>query len=166
MKALGMIEVYGYPPAVVALDSALKAADVSLTEVTKVKGGLVAVMFSGEVAAVKSALDASAAAASLVGQVVSVQVIARPVPDLDTIVDIKSESKNSQEKDEVHAVSPEKRSVKTKTHLTDEEIEHMTVAQLRSLTRKLGVQGMKNDDISFAKKIELTRSIRKHLKGE
>lgn len=38
MKALGMIEVYGYLAAVEALDSALKAANVSLVNVEKVKG--------------------------------------------------------------------------------------------------------------------------------
>ena len=39
-----MIEVYGYLAAVEALDSALKAANVSLTDVVKVRGGLVTVM--------------------------------------------------------------------------------------------------------------------------
>ncbi len=49
MNALGMIETYGYLAAVEALDSALKAANVSLVDVTKVKGGLVTVMVEGDV---------------------------------------------------------------------------------------------------------------------
>ncbi|MDF2513583.1 MAG: hypothetical protein K0S04_3449 [Herbinix sp.] len=44
MQALGLIEVYGYLSAVVALDSALKSAEVHLVDVVKVKGGLVTVL--------------------------------------------------------------------------------------------------------------------------
>ena len=47
MKALGMIELYGYLAAVEALDSALKAANVSSLGATKVGGGLVTVMEIG-----------------------------------------------------------------------------------------------------------------------
>lgn len=82
MKALGMIEVYGYLAAVEALDSALKAANVSLVNVEKVQGGLVAVLLDGDVGAVKAAMDASAAAAERVGNVVSVHVIPRPAEDV------------------------------------------------------------------------------------
>lgn len=82
MKALGMIEVYGYLAAVEALDSALKAANVSLVNVEKVKGGLVAVLVEGDVGAVKAAMDASAAAAERLGTVVSVHVIPRPAEDV------------------------------------------------------------------------------------
>ena len=82
MKALGMIEVYGYLAAVEALDSALKAANVSLVNVEKVKGGLVAVLVEGDGGAVKAAMDASAAAAERLGTVVSVHVIPRPAEDV------------------------------------------------------------------------------------
>lgn len=82
MKALGMIEVYGYLAAVEALDSALKAANVSLVDVSKVRGGLVTVLVDGDVGAVKAAMDASAAAAQRVGTVVSVHVIPRPAEDV------------------------------------------------------------------------------------
>ncbi len=82
MKALGMIEVYGYLAAVEALDSALKAANVSRLGVEKVKGGLVTVLVEGDVGAVKAAMDASAAAAERVGTVVSVHVIPRPAEDV------------------------------------------------------------------------------------
>lgn len=83
MNALGMIEVYGYLAAVEALDSALKAANVSRLKVEKVTGGLVAVFVTGDVGAVKAAMDASAAAAERVGKVVSVHVIPRPHESID-----------------------------------------------------------------------------------
>ncbi|AWY97194.1 BMC domain-containing protein [Blautia argi] len=78
MNALGMIETYGYLTAVEALDSALKAANVSLVDVVRVRGGLVTVLIEGDVGAVKAAVDAAAAAAERVGEVVSVHVIPRP----------------------------------------------------------------------------------------
>ena len=82
MQALGMIEVYGYLTAVEALDSALKAANVSRLGVEKVRGGLVTVLVEGDVGAVKAAMDASAAAAERVGTVISVHVIPRPADDV------------------------------------------------------------------------------------
>lgn len=81
MKALGMIEVYGYVAAVEALDSALKAANVEAVEVTKVQGGLVAVFVSGDVGATQAAIAAAAVAASRVGRVISTHVIPRPAED-------------------------------------------------------------------------------------
>ena len=53
MNALGMIETYGYLTAVEALDSALKAANVSLVDVVRVRGGLVTVLIEGDVGAVR-----------------------------------------------------------------------------------------------------------------
>ncbi len=82
MKALGMIETYGLVAAVEALDSALKAANVSLADMVRVKGGRVTVLVEGDVAAVKAAIDASQAAAERVGSVANVHVIPRPDPSV------------------------------------------------------------------------------------
>lgn len=87
MKALGMIEVIGYLAAVEALDSALKAANVTRLGVEKVRGGLVTVLVTGDVGAVKAAMDASAAAAERVGTVVSVHVIPRPAGDVERMLE-------------------------------------------------------------------------------
>lgn len=86
MEALGLIELYGCVCAVEALDAALKAANVRLKSVTKVKGGLVSVFVTGDVGAVKAAMDAAATAAARVGTVVSVHVIPRPARDIDRIL--------------------------------------------------------------------------------
>ena len=86
MKASGMIEVYGYLTAVEALDSALKAANVTRLDVVKVRGGLVTVLVEGDVGAVKAAMDASAAAAERIGTVVSVHVIPRPASDVERML--------------------------------------------------------------------------------
>ena len=77
-QAIGMIETRGLISVVEALDAALKAADVRYLRKDKVGSGLISVTVSGDVAAVKAAVDAGAEAARRVGEVVSVHVIARP----------------------------------------------------------------------------------------
>ena len=82
MKALGMIETRGLVALMEASDAMCKAADVELTGWDRVGSGMVTAFIDGDVAAVKAALDAGAAAASKVGEVVSVHVIPRPHADL------------------------------------------------------------------------------------
>ncbi len=77
-EAIGLIETKGIVAAVEACDAALKAANVQFVEQHKVGSGLVAITLRGDVAAVKAATDAGAAAARRVGELVSVHVIARP----------------------------------------------------------------------------------------
>ena len=80
MEALGMIETYGLVPAIEAADAMLKAAEVRLLERTFVKGGLVTITVTGDVAAVKASVDAGAAAADRLGErcLVTQHVIPRP----------------------------------------------------------------------------------------
>jgi len=73
-----MIECKGLCALLEAADAALKAASVTMTGWEKVGSGYVTAFFRGDVAAVKAATDAGAAAAAQVGQVISVQVIPRP----------------------------------------------------------------------------------------
>jgi len=77
-QAIGMIETKGLSALFEAGDAALKAANVTLVGWEKIVSGYVTALFRGDVAAVKAATDAGAAAAAQVGQVVSVQVIPRP----------------------------------------------------------------------------------------
>ena len=86
MEALGMIETRGMVPLIEASDTVLKAANVKLVGWTKIGSGLVTAMVVGDVAAVKAAIDAGAAAASRVGEVVGVQVIPRPHEDVGTLI--------------------------------------------------------------------------------
>ena len=77
-QAIGMIETKGLSALLEAADAALKAANVTLVGWEKIGSGYVTAFFRGDVAAVKAATDAGAAAAAQVGQVVTVQVIPRP----------------------------------------------------------------------------------------
>ena len=71
LQALGMIETKGLVGAIEAADAMVKAADVTLI---------------GNVAAVKAATDAGAAAAGKVGNLVSVHVIPRPHGEVESIL--------------------------------------------------------------------------------
>ncbi|MHB9027685.1 MAG: BMC domain-containing protein [Candidatus Latescibacterota bacterium] len=82
MQAIGFIETKGFVAAVEAADSALKAANVAFVGQKRVGSGLVAVILTGDVAAVKAAIEAGTESAAAVGQVVAAQVIASPHEDM------------------------------------------------------------------------------------
>ena len=84
--AIGMIETRGLVALVQATDAAMKAANVEFKGWNKVGSGLVTFFVTGDVAAVRAAVDAGAAAAKGVGEVVSVHVIPRPHDDLGVIL--------------------------------------------------------------------------------
>ena len=86
--ALGMIETRGLVGMIEAADAMLKTANVVLVSWQKVDAGLVTAIIRGDVASVKAATDAGAAAARRVGELVGVHVIARPADGLDTIFPI------------------------------------------------------------------------------
>jgi len=86
MEALGMIETKGFVTLVEATDAMIKAANVEFLGWDKVGSGLVTAFVTGDVAAVKAATDAGAAAAGRIGEVVSVQVIPRPHDDLRAVM--------------------------------------------------------------------------------
>jgi len=96
-QALGMIETRGLVAAIEAADAMVKAAKVQFLGRQKVKGGLVAVMVAGDVGAVKAAVDAGAAASKRVGELVSVHVIPRPHEDIDAVIPLVPEARETTE---------------------------------------------------------------------
>lgn len=93
LEALGMIETKGLVPLIEASDAMMKAANVRLVGYEKVGRGLVTAFIRGDVAAVKSATDAGSAAASKVGEVVSVHVIPRPHDELTGMLPAERKAK-------------------------------------------------------------------------
>lgn len=83
MRSIGFIETKGLVAAIEAADSMIKAANVEIIGKKIIGGGLVTVIVEGDVGAVKAAVDAGAAAAQKVGEVVSVHVIARPGQEIE-----------------------------------------------------------------------------------
>ena len=87
-EALGMIETRSFPAMVEAADAMVKAAKVELVGYQNTGGGYVTAVVRGDVAAVKAATDAGAAAARRVGELIAVHVIPRPHPSLEDVLRI------------------------------------------------------------------------------
>ncbi|MBN1550553.1 BMC domain-containing protein [bacterium] len=87
--ALGVIETKGLATAIQAADAAVKAANVKLGDYLPVGGGKVNIILRGDVAAVKSAVDAGVAAASQIGEVQGQTIIPRPLDKLTPVFPIE-----------------------------------------------------------------------------
>lgn len=105
-QALGLIEVYGYVSAIEAADSAVKSANVELVAVEKVKGGLVTVILSGDVGAVKAAVESGEESARRIGNCKSSHVIPRPVDEVSKML-LKTPIKIEEEKESVETIEEE-----------------------------------------------------------
>lgn len=186
MDALGMIETRGLVGSIEAADAMLKAANVTLLNKTQVGGGLVTVMVRGDVGAVKAAVDAGAAAAERVGELIAVHVIPRPAAEVEGILDhpqkrpeppalevlpadtvasaCSSEGAEDPLDEAGEATAGEASEEEEETFcfdvssLTDDELRKMTVSKLRAVARKLKT-GMSRKEIRFAKKEELIARI-------
>ncbi len=82
-QALGLLETKGLVGLVDASDAMCKAADVQLVKMIEIGGGYVTTIVRGDVGSVRAAIDAGAAAAKALGELVSAHVIARPHEGVD-----------------------------------------------------------------------------------
>ena len=98
MDALGMVECRGLVAMIEAADAMVKAANVRLVGYEKIDAGLVTAIVRGEVGAVRSAVDAGAAAARRVGEVVSVHVIPRPHSEVDEGIPVLETGETTRKK--------------------------------------------------------------------
>lgn len=91
MQAIGMIETKGLLATIEAADAMVKSANVNILEKVYIGGGYVSVTVTGDVGAVKSAVDAGVSAVNRLGNniLVSHHVIARPHYDLESIMETK-----------------------------------------------------------------------------
>ena len=89
VTALGMVETRGLVASIEAADAMTKVAYVQLFVQEEIGGGYVTTIVRGDVAAVRAATEAGAAAAAKVGEVVSVHVIPRPHAMLEDVLPIR-----------------------------------------------------------------------------
>jgi microcompartment protein CcmL/EutN len=97
-EALGMVECKGLVAMIEAADAMVKAANVRLVGWEKIDAGLVTAIVRGEVAAVRSAVDAGAAAARRVGEVIATHVIPRPHAEVDQGVPVLHTGETTRKK--------------------------------------------------------------------
>jgi ethanolamine utilization protein EutM len=81
-EAIGLIETKGLVAQIEAADTMLKAANVKLVKQIQIGGAYVTTVIRGDVGSVRAAVDAGAAAATAVGELVSAHLISRPEPGL------------------------------------------------------------------------------------
>jgi microcompartment protein CcmL/EutN len=81
--AVGFVETRGLVGLIEASDAMCKAANVKLVKQVEIGGGFVTAIVRGDVGSVRSAVDAGAAAAKRVGELVSSHVIPRPSDGLN-----------------------------------------------------------------------------------
>jgi microcompartment protein CcmL/EutN len=94
--ALGLLETRSFSAMVEGADAMVKAAKVELVSFEKTGGGYVTAVIRGDVAAVKAATDAGRTAASRVGELVAVHVIARPHQNVDDVLPLGRGAKNAK----------------------------------------------------------------------
>jgi microcompartment protein CcmL/EutN len=180
--ALGLIETRGLVGSIEAADVMVKTANVHILGTEYIRNGLVTVEIIGEVAAVKAAVDAAAAAAARVGQVVSTHVIPRPAEDIESILKKISSAPVTKAEDAPGPPSdtkkqPRARKATPKTETGDlfkpstsdaeygAQLETMTVPQLRTLARDVGGLGIAGREISRANKEQLISELMKKKAG-
>jgi ethanolamine utilization protein EutM len=81
-EAIGMIETKGLVAQIEAADAMLKAANVTLVKQISAGGAYITTIVRGDVGSVRAAVDAGAAAASKIGELISAHFIARPEASL------------------------------------------------------------------------------------
>ena len=179
MEAIGMIETRGLVATIEAADAMLKAAQVGLVCKQHVGAGLVTVIVTGEVGAVKAAVDAGAAGASRVGQLVSQHVIPRPVDEIGEMLPVLGKIPAIPEPpappeppaaeppappDPPAPAEPPAPELPTEAPAptgpsTREELAAMTLQQLRVLARQTADLGMTRSQIGASSKAALVNRL-------
>lgn len=100
INALGLVEVIGYVAAIEACDVCLKSANVHLVGIDKVGSGIVTVSVTGDVGAVKSAVESAQVSVSRIGSLRSTHVIPRLHQDVVEALFKKEENKENFSEEE------------------------------------------------------------------
>jgi len=154
MDSYGYIETYGYVAAITAADEGLKAANVILKNRYFVKGGIVTIEFSGDVAAVIAAVDAGVEVAKRMGAFLTSNVIARVDNETKKIlVNIESpKGNNPNDKNPSEIEGKSEVEEKTEENVEDNSIlknELEEISEIENVEEDLNL----NDD--FEKKLEI-----------
>ncbi len=165
--ALGLIETRGLIGSIEAADVMVKTANVVLLGKEIVRDGLVTVQVIGDVGAVKAAVEAGAVAAQRVGELLSSHVIPRPADEVEPILLQRRGVAPAPAGAAVHPraprrVPPEPAVPATPSPSGDDylqQLDAMTVHQLRTVARKIKGLGIQGREISRANKQILMQEI-------
>ncbi|WP_346884767.1 BMC domain-containing protein [Clostridium sp. UBA4395] len=153
-KALGLVEVRGYVAAVEAADSALKAANVTLIGLEKIKGGITTIKIIGDVGAVKAAVDAARASVESLGTFRTAHVIPRVDSQVEDLffeghkksqeVSIESSSEKRDTKDKEKTETPVK---KKEEALVKKKVETSEVGIVEKFTEEKSEAKEENKEV-------------------
>ena len=107
IEALGLVEIKGFLGAVAAADAALKTADVVLLNAEVIKGGQTTIQLTGDVAAVKVAVDSATAVAENLNCLLSSHVIPRMAEDTAKMVMESIKKKQASKQNKVEEIKPD-----------------------------------------------------------
>jgi len=171
--ALGLVETRGLIGSIEAADVMVKTAKVSLLGTEYVRNGLVTVQIVGDVAAVKAAVEAGAAAAQRVGQLVSTHVIPRPADEVEILLKRRTEATPAPDlfPEVPGGEGPEGEEEEFDFVASEDDDEYrsqldaMTVHQLRTLARTTDGLAIQGREISMANKDILIHELMKKRAG-
>lgn len=115
--ALGLVETKGLIGAIEAADAMVKTANVVLVGKERTDPAMITVKIVGDTAAVRSAVEAGAAAAQKVGQLISKHIIPRPAEGMEELLYAKS----SRSREETEKLLGKKPSLAPKEEIAEEE---------------------------------------------
>lgn len=169
LRALGLIEVIGYPAAVEAADAALKAADVTLGTIAKVGSGIITVLLFGDVGAIEAAVASAIESAVRVSQLRAHHVIPRVSDEVFELF-LPSQVQNRVSKEETQSVIEEDLTEAIENFDTNEQEEKTDVfiyeelkkksnSELKGIIHKLNIDISDNPDYKYMKKENLIQII-------
>lgn len=149
-SALGLLETHGLVAGIEAADAMLKASDVRLLSAEQTVPAMITLQITGEVAAVRAALDAGRAAAERVGKVLSVHLIPRPDPAVWAMQVGQAARKQAPAAPGAAAAS------------FPDDLDDRTVKELRALARDLPGFPLQGREIAHARKDELLEMLQNY----
>ena len=166
--ALGLVETKGLIGAIEAADTMVKTSKVRLLGKERTDPAMITIKIIGETAAVRSAVEAGATAAERVGQLISKHVIPRPAEGMEELIFAKSflteseisalmneETPSVMEETDDEENTPYVEPQSTERNAFFEELNVMTVHQLRSYARTVKGLTIHGREISRANKDQL-----------
>lgn len=159
-QALGVIETMGLVPAIEAADISLKTAEVSLSGLEMVGAGRVTIKLRGDVSSVKASVDAGKSAALRLGKVLGATVIARTAEGLEKVTEpVESAPEERGENTSKEKEGKESPAMPANMVPGREELDKMSVVDLRTMVRNLPDSPMGKDKIRSARKQDLIEAI-------
>ena len=150
--ALGLVETQGLVAALEAADAMLKTSEVVCVGKEITDAALVTIKIAGEVAAVRTAVEAGRAAAERVGKVVSTHVIPRPHDEVEAVV------YSSEERSKL--AGPGRPEKQNDVGVSAIILENLSLAELRDLASGVHDFPLSPSQISRASKASLLEHLR------